>query len=72
MFKVDEITFTDEDLPLEGNDYNCSLNITVQPLTLIDNNYGLNVCPLRTTLKLGCDPKTFIRVIQGVHGFDNT
>lgn len=52
-------SFSDEDLPPEGHKHDQSLNKRVLckkhrvPLVLIDKGSGLNVCPLRTAMRLG-------------------
>ena len=73
----EDIVFTDEELPPEGTDHTRALYITIRqgpdsvPLVLIDNGSDLNVCPLRVALRLGLDPRDFIKGMQGVRAFDN-
>ena len=42
------------------------------PLTLVDNGVGLNVCPLRTTSKLGFKAEDISPASKGITAFDNT
>lgn len=72
------ITFSDDELPPEGQHHAKSLNITVLcknlrvPLVLIDKGSGLNVSPLRTALRLGFFPASFKASHMGVRAFDNS
>ncbi|XP_077223442.1 uncharacterized protein LOC143857054 [Tasmannia lanceolata] len=60
------ISFTDDDLPLEGRDHTRSLKITVICnkkrvfKVLVDNGSALNTCPLSTAATLGFGPGDFI------------
>ena len=72
------ITFSEEELPLEGGNHNRSMNIIIVytdyqiPLVLVDNGFALNVCPLRMMTRLGIDPSSLKKTTQGVRTFDNT
>ena len=73
------IIFSDVDLPTEGASHNKALYLTVGckghnvPLTLVDTGSAVNVCPLRTALYLGLDPKKdFIASNQGIRAYDNS
>ncbi|GFZ04449.1 hypothetical protein Acr_17g0000210 [Actinidia rufa] len=65
------IVVTERDLPSEGGKHNRPLHITIECLqkwvlvALIDNGSALNICPLRTVLCLGLDPKKFGSSTQG-------
>ena len=49
---INLITFSDVDLPPEGDKHNKALNLTAickrmnVPMTLVDNGSAINVCPL--------------------------
>ena len=66
------ISFSDRDLPLEGENHNKALHLTVVcrkmnvPMTLVDNGSEINVCPLRTARKLGFKDEDFIPSSQGI------
>ena len=72
------ITFTDEDLPVEGTAHNKALHITVKcrgnwvPVVLLDNGSALNVCPLRAAYAMGLTKADFTPSLQGVKAYDNT
>ncbi|XP_077232267.1 uncharacterized protein LOC143867983 [Tasmannia lanceolata] len=72
------ISFTDDDLPLEGSDHARSLKITVicnrkrVPEVLVDNESTLNICPLSTAATLGFGPGDFIPSEQGILAYDGT
>ena len=60
------LTFFDEELPPEGATHTRSLQITIEcmgakvSMVLIDNGFGLNVCPFRTAFTIGLDVETVI------------
>ena len=53
------IIFTTKDLPSEGGDHNKALYVTVEcigskiPKVLVDNGSSINVCSMRTAIKMG-------------------
>ncbi|XP_049358632.1 uncharacterized protein LOC125823282 [Solanum verrucosum] len=58
IFEVNRITFSDDELPVEGTGHNQGLHITVKcelsyvTRVLIDGGSGANICPLSTLQKL--------------------
>jgi hypothetical protein len=72
------LTFSSHDLSAAGTDHNLPLHITVQykdfrvPLTMVDDGAGVNVCPLRTALKLGFKPEDIRPTDKGMKSFDET
>ena len=42
------------------------------PLMLVDNSASLNVCPLRTVMKLGFKAKDITPAVKGMTAFDNS
>ena len=72
------LTFSDEDLPLEGATHTRPLQTTIECMgakvlvVLIDNGFALNVCPLKTALTIGLDLKTIISSPLTVKAYDNT
>ncbi|XP_077249836.1 uncharacterized protein LOC143889487 [Tasmannia lanceolata] len=72
------LSFTDDDLPLEGRDHSKSLKITVVcnkkkvSEVLVDNGSALNVYPLSTATTLGFGPEDFIPSEQGILAYDGT
>ena len=71
------ISFSSDELPPAGNNHNQPLFITVQfksfriLLSLVDNGSCLNVCPLRTALKLGFKAEDITPAMKGMTSFDN-
>jgi hypothetical protein len=75
---TNQLTFSDDELPLEGRGHIKALYISVKTndrivsKVLIDNGSALNVCPLSTLEKLDIDP-TRVRVTSMVvRAFDGT
>ncbi|XP_077250561.1 uncharacterized protein LOC143889991 [Tasmannia lanceolata] len=72
------LSFTDEDLTLEGRNHSRPLRVTVfcnekkVPEVLVDNGSALNVCPLSTATALGFEPGDFIPSEQGILAYDGT
>ncbi|XP_077249108.1 uncharacterized protein LOC143888541 [Tasmannia lanceolata] len=72
------LSFTDEDLTLEGRNHICPLRVTVfcnekkVPEVLVDNGSALNVCPLSTATALGFEPGDFIPSEQCILAYDGT
>ena len=72
------LTFSDEELPLEGATHTRPLQITIKCrgakvlMVLIDNRSALNVCPFRIALTIGLDVETIIPFPLTVRAHDNT
>ncbi|XP_077221648.1 uncharacterized protein LOC143855417 [Tasmannia lanceolata] len=72
------LSFTDEDLTLEGRNHSRPLRVTVfcnekkVPEVVVDNGSALNVCPLSTANALGFEPGDFIPSEQGILAYDGT
>ena len=72
------ITFSNDDLPLEGSDHVRPLFINVAcsgrrvPSVLLDNDSALNVCPLVTAIALGFSLTNFLPSSQTVRAYDGT
>ncbi|XP_077237238.1 uncharacterized protein LOC143878910 [Tasmannia lanceolata] len=72
------LSFTDEDLTLEGRNHSRPLRVTVfcnekkVPEVLVDNGSALNVCPLSIATALGFEPGNFIPSEQGILAYDGT
>ena len=55
------ISFCNDELPVEGRSHNKALHVTVicrgkvVNHVLVDDGYGLNICPLSTLKQLRCD-----------------
>ncbi|XP_070008248.1 uncharacterized protein [Nicotiana sylvestris] len=77
IFKVNRITFSDDELPMEGTEHNRALYLTVKcedfivSRVLLDNGYSANICPLFTLqkLKIGTERihmnSVCVRVVDG-------
>ncbi|KAI3973542.1 hypothetical protein MKW92_004543 [Papaver armeniacum] len=74
------ITFTDDDLPLEGRDHNKGLYITIGwenmiiPSIFMDNGVGVNICTLKAAKKIGIDLSRVTKsnkTTLTVRGFNN-
>ncbi|XP_019236991.1 PREDICTED: uncharacterized protein LOC109217219 [Nicotiana attenuata] len=61
IFEVNKVTFSDDELPVEGTEHNRALYLTVKyedsvvTRVLIDNGSSANICPLSTLEKLKVD-----------------
>ncbi|XP_015079648.1 uncharacterized protein LOC107023462 [Solanum pennellii] len=63
IFEVNRITFTDDELPLEGSGHNRALHLTVKceehyvKRVMVDGGSGVDICPLSTlqSLKISTD-----------------
>jgi len=61
IFEVNRVTFSDDELPVEGTEHNRALYLTVKcedsvvTRVLIDNGSIANICPLATLNKLKVD-----------------
>ncbi|XP_019228714.1 PREDICTED: uncharacterized protein LOC109209823 [Nicotiana attenuata] len=73
---VPGITFSDDDLPLEGTEHNRALYLTVKcedsvvTRVLVDNGSSANICPLSTLNKLKVDDERIHKNSICVRGFD--
>ncbi|XP_070023315.1 uncharacterized protein [Nicotiana sylvestris] len=76
IFESNRITFSDDDLPLEGTEHNRALYLTVKcedsmvTRVLVDNGSNANICPLSTLNKLKVDDKRIHKNNICVRGFD--
>ena len=59
------ISYSDKDLTNKGKHNN-------DPLVLIDDGSALNVCPLKTTSRLGLSIEDFVPTDQYVRAYDNS
>ena len=72
------MSFSSDELLPAGINHNQPLFVTVQfkhfyiPLTLVDNDAGLNVCPLRIAMKLEFKAEDITPATKGMTAFDNT
>lgn len=61
IFEVNKVTFSDDELPVEGTEHNRALYLTVKcedsvvTRVLVDNGSSANICPLSTLNKLKVD-----------------
>ena len=73
-----QISFREEELPIEGMMHNCALYITVKcrdkfvARVLIDNGSGLNICPLSTLTQLNHDVGKIHQSHMNVRAFDGS
>ncbi|XP_070003388.1 uncharacterized protein [Nicotiana sylvestris] len=76
VFKVNMITFSDNEFPMEGTEHNKALYLTVKcedsmvTRVLVDNGSSANTCPLSTLNKLKVDGERFNKNNIYVRGFD--
>ncbi|XP_056163882.1 uncharacterized protein LOC130137143 [Syzygium oleosum] len=74
----DQISFADEDFPVEGRNHNKALYISIKhhdmmvARTLIDNGFALNLCPLATLRLLKVDLGKMRTAKNPVRAFDGT
>ncbi|XP_070014101.1 uncharacterized protein [Nicotiana sylvestris] len=77
IFEVNRVTFSDDELPVEGTEHNRSLYLTVKyedsvvTRMLVDNGSSANISPLSTLNKLKVDDERIHMNIICVRGFDN-
>ena len=61
VFATNQVSFSDDELPLEGRDHTLNLHIVLKcedmivAKVLIDNGLALNVCPMATLEHLKVD-----------------
>ncbi|XP_070017374.1 uncharacterized protein [Nicotiana sylvestris] len=76
IFEFNRITFSDDDLPLEGTEHNRALYLTVKcedsvvTRVLVDNGSIANICHLSTLNKLKVDDERIHKNNICVRGFD--
>ncbi|XP_070022718.1 uncharacterized protein [Nicotiana sylvestris] len=76
IFEVNRVTFSDDELPVEGTKHNSALYLTVKcensmvTRVLVDNGSSANICPLSTLNKLKVDDDRIHRNSICVRGFD--
>ncbi|XP_070008312.1 uncharacterized protein [Nicotiana sylvestris] len=76
IFVVNRVTFSDDELPVEGTEHNKALYITVKckdsvvTRVLVDNGSSSNICLLSTLNKLKVDDERIHKNSICVRGFD--
>jgi len=76
IFEANWITFSDDELPIEGTEHNRALYLTVKcedfvvSRVLVDNGSGANICPLSTLQKLKIGTEMIHTNNVCVRGFD--
>ena len=76
IFKVNRVTFSDDELPVEGTEHNKALHLTVKceesvvTRALIDNGSSANICPLATLNKLKVADDRIHQNSVCIRGFD--
>lgn len=76
IFEVNKVTFSDDELPMEGTEHNRALYLTVKcedsvvTRVLVDNGSSANICPLSTLNKLKVDGERIHKNSICVRGFD--
>ncbi|XP_070002400.1 uncharacterized protein [Nicotiana sylvestris] len=76
IFEVKKVTFSDDELPVEGTEHNRALYLTVKcedsmvTRVLVDNGSSASICPLSTLNKLKVDNDRIHKNSICVRGFD--
>ncbi|XP_070008059.1 uncharacterized protein [Nicotiana sylvestris] len=76
IFEANKITFSDDELPMEGTEHNRALYLTVKcedsvvSRVLVDNGSSANICPLSTLQKLKIGTERIHLNSLCVRGFD--
>ncbi|XP_070037170.1 uncharacterized protein [Nicotiana tomentosiformis] len=76
IFEANRITFSDDELPMEGTEHNRALYLTVKcedsvvSRVLVDNGSSANICPLSTLQKLKIGTERIHMNNVCVRGFD--
>ncbi|XP_070006530.1 uncharacterized protein [Nicotiana sylvestris] len=76
IFEVNRVTFSDEELPVEGTEHNKALYLTVKcedsvvTWVLVDNGSSANIFPLSTLSKLKVEDERIHKNSICVRGFD--
>ncbi|XP_070017391.1 uncharacterized protein [Nicotiana sylvestris] len=77
IFEVNRVTFSDEELPVEGTEHNRALYLMVKcedsvvTWVLVDNGSSVNICPLSTLSKLKVEDERIHKNSICVRGFDD-
>ncbi|XP_070004246.1 uncharacterized protein [Nicotiana sylvestris] len=77
IFEVNRVTFSDDELPVEGTEHNKALYLTVKcedsmvTRVSVDNGSSSNICPLSTLNKLKADDERIHKNNICVRGFDD-
>ncbi|XP_075081575.1 uncharacterized protein LOC142166371 [Nicotiana tabacum] len=77
IFEVNRVTFSDDELPVEGTEHNRALYLTVKcedsvvTRVLVDNGSSANIFPLSTLNKLKVDDERIHKNSICVRGFDS-
>ncbi|XP_070026073.1 uncharacterized protein [Nicotiana sylvestris] len=78
IFEVNRVTFSDDDLPVEGTEHNKALYLTVKcedsvvTHALVDNGSSANICPLSILKQLKIDHDRIYKNSVCVRGFDGS
>ncbi|XP_070003266.1 uncharacterized protein [Nicotiana sylvestris] len=76
-FEINRVTFSDDELHVEGTEHNKALYLTVKcedsvvTRVLVDNGFSANICPLSTLNKLKVDDERIHKNSICVRGFDD-
>ncbi|XP_070004779.1 uncharacterized protein [Nicotiana sylvestris] len=76
IFEVNRVTFSDDELPIEGTEHNRALYFTVKcedsvvTRVLVDSGSSANICPLSILNKLKVDDERIHKNSICVRGFD--
>ncbi|XP_070053934.1 uncharacterized protein [Nicotiana tomentosiformis] len=76
IFEANRITFSDDELPMEGTEHNRALYLTVKcedsvvSRVLVDNGSSANICPMSTLQKLKIGTERIHMNSVCVRGFD--
>ncbi|XP_070008257.1 uncharacterized protein [Nicotiana sylvestris] len=76
IFEVNRVTFSDDELPMEGTEHNRALYLTIKckdsvvTRVLVDNGSSANIFPLSTLNKLKVDDERIHKNSICVRGFD--
>ncbi|XP_019246316.1 PREDICTED: uncharacterized protein LOC109225964 [Nicotiana attenuata] len=76
IFEVNRVTFSDDELPVEGTEHNRALYLTIKcedsvvTRVLVDNGSTANICPLSTLNKLKVNDDRIHKNSICVRGFD--
>ncbi|XP_070015008.1 uncharacterized protein [Nicotiana sylvestris] len=77
IFEVNKVSFSEDELPMEGTEHNRALYLTVKcedsavTRVLVDNSSSANICPLSTLNKLKVDDERIHKNSICIRGFDD-
>ncbi|XP_075110711.1 uncharacterized protein LOC142181590 [Nicotiana tabacum] len=77
IFEANRVTFSDDELPVEGIEHNKALYLTLKcensmvTRVLVDNGSSANICPLSTLSKLKIEDERIHKNSICVRGFDD-